>query len=1046
MRCILVVGLAATLALANWTPAPPTTLPPPPPPPPACDDCHDIPDPEEPLAPRGACCFGDKCIGTNKTQNACEVLGYVWAGAWTDCTKCRHLSPCCLPPDYVPCDWDNSTSGAYKPRIFGDYQCTHEVCFDCVQKGGTRVEWCDECSDLTTTVAITTQPPRTKPHKPTPAPTPAPTPEHNAGACCHSDGQCVDAQTAWNCNACNGTYRGDFTTCGDDNAICAPKCCDPRANVCLEAASADECVEANGIFLGYGGCSDQNVDCGGRCCVEAHAVTAANAEECEHRKGTNFAAGEPNDDEACPRACCYDKRPNDNDERFKTCRLTSPEDCAEVYGGQANAPGVACHPYNCGGACCQENGDCVWAEFNYNPQCLECTSTAEENCDSVYSGIWQGYGTDCAIDTDGDHEPEPNGQCKNDAACCIPPWVAIDVLHITVNSAADLCITAPDLATCQKEGGIYQGIGVACGDDGLSCTNRACCTGRGCINIDSENAELECKLKKGVLQPFGTNCDLPGVCDANSGACCCDGHCLNLPDSDTCRDFGGISFRGHGTSCDRDGICDIPRKEGACCIKQSYLKEGDDLCEATPNAQSCVFRGGAWKGQGTSCFDDEGACRELTGVCCVEGSAYDDLTVEECRDCGGHWAGPGSLSGDEGVCDPRHKGACCKKGRGCEETTYVQCKRDGGNFQGPETSCHDEDACAYCLPCGIDGQYCDYDADCPSGTVCVQKFNKCFAPATRIPSLNDNQKPPHWKHNRKRGAPPPPAPPGNNHGHHGDDDDDGGSEWQTWHNPNTGPFTCGGNETLGMPCILHPCSGKCAVGTCQTPPAGYLSAACESVCMKIHEYDCDCECKDPWWQTCAYISGQIVNDTNVNGQIDDNEPGIEGVLVKLFLIDPNAEEPEYIAEQTTGANGHYAFTGLAGGKYSIEVEAPEHYRVENSDTQTASVQCLPEGETAASVAVVHSQLLTVHHRELSNHIAENVNFLLAPARRGDHDRDRDHDRDHDHDHDRDRHRGGGGLSGAAIAGIIVGVLVLFICLIVLAVLMGGQSGSRIRRY
>lgn len=1062
MLALTVVALfaLATPALSLYTtkpPAPPSTTTTQTTAPPTthdCPDCYQKPHPpNEHYAPRGACCYGDQCISSNKTLNACEILGFVWAGPWSDCGKCRHLAPCCLPLAQTEnsaalANYDNSPP----LHIFGDYQCTHEVCFDCVKKGGTIVEFCEECGDLTTTTAppTTTGTGNTKPTTTTgtgttgtTGPTPAPTPDKPTGACCAYDGQCVDYVTAWECNEKhNGAYRGDHSHCADAD-ICKPICCDPVENQCIDADTKERCEIANGVSLGFGQCVTQEGSCGGACCIDGKASTSRSEEECEACDGTFLGFGVPAIDELCPRACCV---PDETVSTGFSCELRTVESCNDEDDAVLHPVGTGCSVDPCGGACCSEDesGEPLCEFLLTDPSGLD----AEAQCKAKQTDVvYQGDGSSCFAEADGDVELENNGACLNDGACCIPPeQPAPTPAPSGYGSHAPTMAPPPSEGTCERAtgvkeclalGGTFQGIGSRCeGEESISCTNRACCFDAGCLNLDSENAELECKLKGGSLAPYGTHCGQPGVCDTDSGACCCDGHCINAPDSDWCREYGGphASFRGHGSSCDRDGVCDIPEEEGACCIKRSYLKDGDELCVMVHNAPSCAFRGGHWQGTGTSCFDDEGVCRELLGACCVGDQVYDELSAEECAECGGHWAGAGSKSGDEGVCDPRHKGACCRRGRGCEETTYVQCKRDGGHYQGPESSCSDDLVCTACLPCETDAQDCDYDEDCPSGTKCIQAYGKCMAPATRIPALHYGAKPPGYAEvsaklagagaSRKREIDQTEEPVSEE-----ENDDD--------HHYHTGPYTCGGAETIGQPCILHPCQGKCAVGTCKAPPAGFLSESCESVCVKVHEYPCECECKDPWYETCAHVNGRVVNDTNTDGIAEESEPGLQNIDVLLHLISPDADEPTYIATTKSGANGHYAFAGLAGGTYNVTANVTAPYAVSGGPTRIVSLECIPDEDLPADDRK-RSVVMRVQHRDMGNHIADDVNF---PVRKS---------------HMSDGNGNGGaptpaptmsngdGPSTALVLGILFGVLALAICLFVAAVL-GSRGPARVRR-
>jgi len=67
---------------------------------------------------------------------------------------------------------------------------------------------------------------------------------------------------------------------------------------------------------------------------------------------------------------------------------------------------------------------------------------------------------------------------------------------------------------------------------------------------------------------------------------------------------------------------------------------------------------------------------------------------------------------------------------------------------------------------------------------------------------------------------------------------------------------------------------------------------------------------------CTGTIGDFVwHDLDCDGLQDDDEPGLEGVLVQLRDSTRNV-----IATQTTGPNGAYTFTGLCGGGYIVAVD------------------------------------------------------------------------------------------------------------------------------
>ncbi len=63
------------------------------------------------------------------------------------------------------------------------------------------------------------------------------------------------------------------------------------------------------------------------------------------------------------------------------------------------------------------------------------------------------------------------------------------------------------------------------------------------------------------------------------------------------------------------------------------------------------------------------------------------------------------------------------------------------------------------------------------------------------------------------------------------------------------------------------------------------------------------------------LGNRVFLDSNQNGK-DDDEPAIPGATVELF------KGTSKVGTTTTDANGHYLFTNLVGGQYSVRVTAP----------------------------------------------------------------------------------------------------------------------------
>lgn len=955
-----------------------------------CPGCAQLP-PSPSNEPAGACCYGSNWVKTTRRSD-CEVLGFVWAGPYTDSASCKHLKPCCYT--------NNAT-------------CVNEVCFDCVKNGGSPIEKCEDCELLTTTTT-TTRTKRTKPtHTTTTASTttPSPTPADD-GCCCFENGDEPELVSASACHERHGTYRGDGTTCEAED-VCVVKCCDTTTNTCVAGKrSRAECeAEPHNIFRGAGVCD--TTTCGGRCCIAGRAVLSFSEQACSERGGLFQGFELPLDDAQCPRACCLP------DEDGPLCAEMTESECTN-RGGTAFLAGDTCRTVSCSGACCfngpviaddddddQDESSATFGGVRYGPP--HCTIVpndpshpARENCEDA-GGVYQGDNSICPFEMESSDSSTsstdtttssrdqliPNGQCLNDGACC---------LRDKEQGDENGCVRVGDISQCVARNGTFQGVGSRCTDLHM-CKMSACCLGElgGCKNVHIER-KIECTIAGGRYVGDGTTCELPGMCDHHSGACCCDGQCLNMPNATACYNYGGCSFRGTGTNCLHESVCeDHSHNEGACCIQNSYLEDGAQ-CVMMPTASACAFRGGVFRGKHTTCDVPDFTCGPLTGACCVDGIAYDDMTADECNRCGGTFAGPGSSSGDEGVCDVQHRGACCKQLHGCEDSTYAQCKRSGGNFQGPGSTCCDKGICSTCAPCHPEGfiTSCQADTDCGEEEICVAQFGVCMVATTRI-----NQKrvwnPTTHARAMRMGVVPLAKPvytsvsKKTRHDEETSDEDE-----KDWHSKENqvpdGPFSCGSNATIGSPCIIHPCKGKCAIGVCATPPPNTVTGACQSLCLRIREYDCDCTCRDPWQSTCAFISGAVYNDTNGNNQLDLLGPVdalfvAEPVVINLFSMSEGDDDSVFVGSKTS-TDGRFSFPQLPPGSYKVSLNVPEGYRVEDgkNSSRLVTVTCLPEPtemlakKRAAQAVGVHSQVLTAYDsKSLASHIVDNVYFLIAPG-------------------------------------------------------------------
>ena len=701
-----------------------------------CKDCVEAVYPNPDREKFGACCFGDRSLGEDFTEARCP---YVWAGAGTDASDCANLTPCCY-----------TKHGG---------KCTHEHCFSCVMNGGKQVKFCNECKQDTDSSSSSSsdEPPKehTPPVRHTPETEHVPTTRKPlrppTGCCCTRDTP-PRKTTAEECHKCNGVYRGDGSSCNDEDA-CQARCCDRRTRRCEHCDKFEDWKEHS--FVGFGSetcCEDV---CGVTCCINAKAVDADSAKECVAQGGTAIE-GVGVEEAQCGGACCVGA----------TFYLTNSTGCTALNGNFLG-DGIGFYPGVCGGCgcvdasiahegiseadcaldrtCVFQGNDTICNPLKKRALLKRGEKSSSSSSDSDKSSSW--FSSDSHTY---DNSPALFDLCSNDGCCCVKGREG----HVEKKMVRD------SLA-CYQLGGVFQGEGVVC--EKCQCKGGVCCDGRAGYFVSKK---ADCDLKHGHYAGDGTTLDMEGVCDHQGGACHCgsrhedgrkrdggkehedDDQCLETPDARVCREFGcGNSFRGVGTHCNSDDDDDEGNQphegEGSCCLPRRFDQDVH-LCEIVSDKTRCVFLGGVWNGKGSTCEDD--TCKLLTGRCCVRGKkgesaseakCHDEFTANDCQQWGGHWGGPDSLCSDEWACDPRHVGACCRTGAACTVTTPKVCHHVGGRFQGFESKCQDlhNGICKVCMPCVVDAPSCSDAKHCENPeAVCVREYGKCMVLAKPIQS------------------------------------------------------------------------------------------------------------------------------------------------------------------------------------------------------------------------------------------------------------------------------------------------------------------------
>ena len=214
------------------------------------------------------------------------------------------------------------------------------------------------------------------------------------------------------CEAANGEYQGNDSTC--EQVTCAPvgACCNPNTGACVGTITWQWCELILGnSWLGEGTtCSGTN-PCPqpptGACCdiVSGTCSIALNQAACEAAFGEYQGDGTTCETASCPPigACCD---PDDG-----RCVMDTTWRLCDFYWHRTwLGEGTTCSGENpCYqpplGACCQPDGSCQYLN--------------QYNCENqTYPGIWQGEGTVC--------DPNP---CAQPAvgACCFPGGGCLEV-------------------------------------------------------------------------------------------------------------------------------------------------------------------------------------------------------------------------------------------------------------------------------------------------------------------------------------------------------------------------------------------------------------------------------------------------------------------------------------------------------------------------------------------------------------------------------------------------------------------------------------------
>ncbi len=445
----------------------------------------------------GACCLNNGSCSIYSSEVGCELLaplgpGGIWKGVGSSCAtaSCAPAGACCVDNGYC----ERLTSDACQQR-------------DGVYRGdNTRCE--DTC----------------------------------LGACCLTDGQCVNATAISQCLVLGGRYAGNGLTCDE---ACTGACC-ITGDVCTGPISRYACdALAGGSYQGDGSrcengtCPFLGCPGNGGCCVSngspgcesnscCETVCRAQPSCCQSTWGpicAELASTLCGNHCTGSGLCC---RPD------ASCVVTLASSCAS-QGGHWGGGGSSCLFADCTrGACCKDDGTCQ-------------DGISRLACRAVIGGEFRGHGTDCSTAF--------CRECPSAGNCCASHSSAG-----CVDQGCCLAVCEANPACCETSWGIgcATAAGTLCGGGSYCHDTGACCRTDGtCFNLQN----------RGQCDASGGRWLSGGICTVDAcsfGACCKDdGVCQDDVTALSCQLVGG-RHQGTGSSCSLVQ-CPACSGEGDCC-------------------------------------------------------------------------------------------------------------------------------------------------------------------------------------------------------------------------------------------------------------------------------------------------------------------------------------------------------------------------------------------------------------------------------------------------------------------------------------------------
>ncbi|GEM_PF-2716763 len=507
-----------------------------------CDDLAD----QELCPPYGACCYEadgiKKCANWMLEADCMKLTGAVFnAELRCDQAPCIPRGACCHPGytqtvgdtlQLVPCSDDNTLT-------------------QCDAKDGTwfEAQTCEAIEADGTCLP--------------------------AGACCRSDGTCLDGAFEAECVADNGTFTANALCPGVTCIAKTGACCHPKISYvnengvfpvqCLDNMTQYKCTILQGTWSMETTCLD--LDSNGMCAPFG--------------------------------ACCYS-----SDGQRKCANWLLESSCSSLENSTFHAD------LQCAEVDCTLEGACCLYQSGTPTGCVE--SYEEATCLTMGGTFYPLLGCDDI----------PDGMCEVPelGACCMP--------------YGD-CGEMYPRSECEMYGGVFH-HNYTCKDVPGGCpTTGACCVpGIACVDEVTQMDCTQTNSQAGFL--LGRTCaELSDKECPFKGACCTpEEGCENGFDYDSCTAISGTYF--DGVNCDKVSPKDCPHQDtarGACCNPELTMDGGWATvwvhCMNNQSYKRCYFLDGTWT-PGVGCEETDPPCPWLGACCEGTGKCTDRTRYEDC--------------------------------------------------------------------------------------------------------------------------------------------------------------------------------------------------------------------------------------------------------------------------------------------------------------------------------------------------------------------------------------------------------------------------------